>query len=96
MKDIYKQNSLNPDRPVFCSHCSGKMVYGKQKVFQFRHSDGKPQSYEYTAKCENITGWKFRRLLPSNIHDNYLVIETPSGDDVITGKPHRTILQKRY
>ena len=93
-EDLYKQNPLNPSLPQHCSQCGGTIILGDRKPNEYMQSDGKIQSWEYTAKCENITGFKLRRLLPDNSHDDLLIIETPDGKDNITGKPHRTILER--
>lgn len=98
MKDIYKENPLNPEQPKFCSQCGGKMILGNPKpaAASYDKETGKSTgAINYTAKCENITGFKLRRLLPTNYHDDLLVIDSPARYG-ITGKPHRTILTRGY
>lgn len=96
MKDIYKQNPLNPTIPKYCDNCGAPVILGRRKVCQRASNNGQPVSFEYTARCSTkksvinfITlGWHSVNCL------DQLIIETP--DDNITNKPHRTILVKGF
>ena len=79
----------NVDISKFCSQCGGKMILGKKKINRYNKETGKTESYKYTAKCENICGWK-AILNYLKVHDAFLVIDTPYN--YTTKEPHRTIL----
>jgi len=90
---LKNQMKYNVDIPKFCSQCGGRMILGKKKVNRYDEETGKIESYQYTAKCEKICGWRII-LGYFQFHDDFLVIDSPYS--CITEKPHRTILEKSF
>lgn len=85
-----REIKYNIDIPKFCSECGCRIILGKEKINRYDKETGKVESYQYTAKCENICGWKII-LNWLKGHNDFLVIDTPYS--YMTEKPHRTILE---
>ena len=91
---IEKETQYDICTPKFCSQCGGRMILGKKRINRYDKKTSKIESYQYTAKCEKIYGWKAILNWLVGVHDDFLVIDTPYS--YITKGPSRTILKKVY